>query len=41
MRLTGGASEASCRLVRFSYIVIKSQFIKTHCPIDRLFPHER
>ena len=25
----------------FSYIVIKSPFIKTHCPIERLFPHER
>ena len=23
----------------FSYIVIKSPFIKTHCPIERLFPH--
>jgi len=22
----------------FSYIVIKSPFIKTHCPIERLFP---
>ena len=25
----------------FSYIVIKSPFIKTHCPIERLFPHPR
>ena len=25
----------------FSYIVIKSPFIKTHCPIERLFPHQR
>jgi sugar lactone lactonase YvrE len=22
----------------FSYIVIKSPFVKTHCPIERLFP---
>lgn len=25
----------------FSYIVIKSPFIKTHYPIERLFPHQR
>lgn len=25
----------------FSYIVIKSPFIKTHCPIDKLFPEQR
>lgn len=25
----------------FSYIVIKSPFIKTHCPIERLFPHQQ
>ena len=25
----------------FSYIVIKSPFIKNHCPIERLFPHQR
>ena len=25
----------------FSYIVIKSPFIKTHCPIERLFPEQR
>ena len=25
----------------FSYIVIKSPFIKTHSPIERLFPHPR
>jgi DNA-binding Lrp family transcriptional regulator len=25
----------------FSYIVIKSPFIKTHCPIERLFPERR
>jgi DNA-binding Lrp family transcriptional regulator len=25
----------------FSYIVIKSPFIKTHCPIEKLFPHQR
>ena len=25
----------------FSYIVIKSPFVKTHCPIERLFPEPR
>jgi DNA-binding Lrp family transcriptional regulator len=25
----------------FSYIVIKSPFIKTHCPIEKLFPETR
>jgi DNA-binding Lrp family transcriptional regulator len=25
----------------FSYIVIKSPFIKTHCPIEKLFPEQR
>jgi DNA-binding Lrp family transcriptional regulator len=25
----------------FSYIVIKSPIIKTHCPIERLFPHQQ
>lgn len=25
----------------FSYIVIKSPFIKTHCPVERLFPLRR
>ena len=25
----------------FSYIVIKTPFIKTHCPLDRLFVHPR
>ena len=25
----------------FSYIVIKSPFIKTHCPVEKLFPHPR
>jgi len=25
----------------FSYIVIKSPFIKAHCPVEKLFPHQR
>lgn len=25
----------------FSYIVIKSPFIKAHCPVEKLFPHPR
>eukprot|EP01034_Spumella_vulgaris_P038082 gene38082-46994_t len=28
-------------ILQNSYIVIKSPFIKTHCPIERLFPHQR